>query len=389
MEIEAKIVTNGTVTTPKGFTAGALACGIKDEGQLDLGILYSQVPCVAAGVFTTNKIKAAPVVLSEKSLGNGKAQAVVVNAGCANACTNTQGDKDAAGMALLAAAKLDLEADDIVVASTGVIGVNLPMDLVKRGISDVDLTREGGHDLSLAIMTTDSRPKEVAVEVGGIKIGGIAKGAGMIHPNMATMLSFITTDADVDPEFLSKVLKRAVDKTFNMISVDGDTSTNDMVIVLANGLAGKPNPKQFEAALEAVCTYLAKCIAGDGEGCTRLIEVKIETAKTPEEARIAARTVASSTLVKTAMHSGDPNWGRIIAAIGRSGADIVESKVELYLNDVCILKESLFPPHDEIEQITGDQVFIRVCLNLGNGQATAWGCDLSEEYVTINSEYTT
>ncbi|MFC1978955.1 bifunctional glutamate N-acetyltransferase/amino-acid acetyltransferase ArgJ [Chloroflexota bacterium] len=390
MDFEARIVHNGTVTTPEGFTAGAVNCGIKNGGQLDLGILYSEVPCVAAGVFTENKVKAAPVVLSQKHLFDGKAQAVVVNAGCANACTGEQGDSDAADMTILTAHKLVLAPEDIVVASTGVIGVNLPMDLIGRGISKIVLEPNGGHDLAMAIMTTDSCSKEVAVDIGGIKIGGIAKGAGMIHPDMATMLSLITTDADVEPEFLLKALKNAVDASFNMISVDGDTSTNDMVVVQANGLAGKPKPEDFAMALQAVCTYLAKCIASDGEGCTRLIEVKIEKAKNAEEARIAARTVASSTLVKTAMHSGDPNWGRIIAAIGRCGVDFVESKVDLYLNDVCILKsghaQSLVRKR---EIITGDEACITVCLNLGKSEATAWGCDLSEEYVTINSEYTT
>jgi len=390
MDFEAKIVQNGTVTTPQGFTAGAISCGIKEGGLADLGILYSDEPCVAAGVFTTNKVKAAPVVLSQKHLLDSRAQAVVVNAGCANACTGDQGDSDAVGMATLAAEKLALSDQDIVVASTGVIGVTLPMDAVERGISKVVLDPDGGHELALAIMTTDSRPKEVAVEFGGIKIGGIAKGAGMIHPDMATMLCFITTDAEVEPEYLSKTLKKAVDASFNMISVDGDTSTNDMVVVLANGTTGKPKPEDFEVALQAVCTYLARCIVSDGEGCTRLIEVKIESAKNQAEARMAARTVASSTLVKTAMHSGDPNWGRIIAAIGRSGVDFVESKVDLYLNDICVLEKGCAQPLvKRREVITGNEVCITVSLNVGDGQATAWGCDLSEEYVTINSEYTT
>jgi glutamate N-acetyltransferase/amino-acid N-acetyltransferase len=238
-------------------------------------------------------------------------------------------------------------------------------------------------------MTTDSRPKEVAVDIGGIKIGGVAKGAGMIHPDMATMLSFITTDAEVEPDYLSKTLKKVVDASFNMISVDGDTSTNDMVVVLANGISGKPDPDDFEAALQAVCTYLARCIASDGEGCTRLIEVRIEKAKNQQEARTAARTVASSTLVKTAMHSGDPNWGRIVAAIGRSGVEFEEDRVDLYLNDICVLKRGVAQTLVGNWIITGDEVCITVLLNMGEGQAAAWGCDLSEEYVTINSEYTT
>jgi glutamate N-acetyltransferase/amino-acid N-acetyltransferase len=389
MDFEAKLVYNGTVTTPRGFTAGALSSGIKSDNRLDLGILYSEVSCVAAGVFTTNKIRAASVVLSQKSLENQKAQAVVINAGCANACTGEQGVKDAAETAMLTAQKLGIASEDVVAASTGVIGEKIPMESVRRGITEMKLTPRGGNELAQAILTTDTRSKEVAVDLGGVKIGGIAKGAGMIHPNMATMLAFITTDAQVEPKFLSNALKEAVDDSFNMISVDGDTSTNDMVIVLANGLAGKPKPDDFKAALRGVCAYLARCIASDGEGCTRLIEVKVEKAKNLEEARIAARTVVSSTLVKTAMHSGDPNWGRIIAAIGRSGAEIVEPKVDLYLDDVCVLKNGVCQIFDEKDVIASDEVFIRVCLNLGKGEATAWGCDLSEEYVTINSEYTT
>jgi len=389
MDFEAKLVHNGTVTTPRGFTAGALSSGIKLDNRLDLGILYSEVSCVAAGVFTTNKIKAAPVILSQKSLENKRAQAVVVNAGCANACTGEQGDKDATETATLVADKLGITAEDVVVASTGVIGATLPMESVRRGIAEITLTHGGGGKLAQAIMTTDTCPKEVAVHLGVVKIGGIAKGAGMIHPDMATMLSIITTDAEVEPAFLRQALKEAVDMSFNMISVDGDTSTNDMVIVLANGLAGKPRPDDFKAALRAVCTYLARCIASDGEGCTRLIEVKIERAKNSEEARIAARAVASSTLVKTAIHSGDPNWGRIVAAIGRSGAEIVESKVDLYLDEVSVLRGGNRQTFDEKDVIATDEVSIRVSLNLGKGGATAWGCDLSEEYVTINSEYTT
>jgi glutamate N-acetyltransferase/amino-acid N-acetyltransferase len=388
MDFEAKLVHNGTVTTPKGFLAGALCSGVKPDNQLDLGILYSEAPCVAAGVYTTIMIKAAPVIVSQKHLSDGKARAVVINAGCANACTGKQGDKDAAETAALTAKKLGLLPEDVVVASTGVIGETLPMESIRCGIADIELTHSGGGDLAQAIMTTDTRPKEVAIDIGGIKIGGIAKGAGMIHPNMATMLAFITTDAEVEPEFLSNALKKAVDASFNMISVDGDTSTNDMVVVLANGLAGKPKLDYFEAGLQAVCTYLARCITSDGEGCTRLIEVKIEKARTSEQARMAAKTVASSTLVKTAMHSGDPNWGRIVAAIGRSGAEIVESKVDLYLDEVCVLKGGHRQTFDEKDVIAADEVSIRVSLNLGKGEATAWGCDLSEEYVTINSEYT-
>ncbi|MCL0029479.1 bifunctional glutamate N-acetyltransferase/amino-acid acetyltransferase ArgJ [Dehalococcoidia bacterium] len=312
-------------------------------------MLYSDVPCAAAAVFTTNRIKAAPVVLSRNRLLNGTAQAVVANSGCANACTGDRGLEDAEQIASAAARKLGLPAEAVMVASTGVIGTRLPVDRIRSGIERIALSPDGGHDLARAIMTTDTVTKEVAVsiQINGeqVIIGGVAKGAGMIHPDMATMLCFLATDAAVQPDYLQTALQRAVDISFNMITVDGDTSPNDTVLLLANGLAGNavlngdsPDADSFQSALDEVCVYLARCIAGDGEGATRLIEVTVEGALSTGDARIAARTIAGSPLVKTAVHGADPNWGRVLAAVGRSGAEVVEPRIDLYLDDLCLVR---------------------------------------------------
>jgi glutamate N-acetyltransferase/amino-acid N-acetyltransferase len=398
-------IAEGTVTSPRGFLAGATYAGLKPkaEDSLDLGILYSQVPCTAAGVFTSGKIKAAPVIVCQRHVSDGKAQAIVVNAGCANACTGQQGLDDAAEMAALAAEKLGIAPQQVLVASTGLIGASLPMESIRTGIQAISLSGEGGHGLSTAILTTDTSRKQiaVAVELAGSRftVAGVAKGAGMIHPNLATLLCFLTTDAAVDAGFLSPALRKAADDSFNMITIDGDTSPNDTVLILANGLAGNevitegaPDAEAFQAALGQVCAYLARCIARDGEGATKLIEVSVEGGLTPADARVAARTIASSPLVKAAVHGSDPNWGRIIAALGRSGAEVATSKIGLYLNDVCLMKAGCPLSVDGgllRVAMEGTEIAIRVCLNLGQGMATAWGCDLSEEYVSINSAYTT
>jgi glutamate N-acetyltransferase/amino-acid N-acetyltransferase len=287
------------------------------------------------------------------------------------------------------------------VASTGVIGTKLPMDRIRSGIERIDLSPDGGHDLARAIMTTDTVTKEIAVSIQingeNVIIGGVAKGAGMIHPDMATMLCFLTTDAAIDPDFLQTALQRAVDLSFNMITVDGDTSPNDTVLLLANGRAGNPvlsadSPDGFQSALDEVCVYLARCIAADGEGATRLIEVMVEGALSTKDARIAARTIAGSPLVKTAVHGADPNWGRVLAAVGRSGAEVVEARIDLYLDHLCLVRGGIALPFDNDEAISimkQDEVRFRLCLNLGEGQATAWGCDLTEEYIGVNCHYTT
>jgi glutamate N-acetyltransferase/amino-acid N-acetyltransferase len=395
-----KAIASGTVTSPQGFLAGAVKAGIKSQKKLDLAILCSEKPCVAAGVFTTTAIKAVPVILSQKHLKDKKAQAIVVNSGCANACTGDSGMADAVEMARSVAEKVGLSVEDVLVASTGVIGVSLPMDRVRAGIRNVARTKEGGHELASAMMTTDTFPKETAISVesklGRFTLGGVAKGAGMIHPDMATLLCFLTTDAAVDVRFLQSALQKAVDVSFNMITIDGDTSPSDTVVILANGLAGTEtinsrSGELFQKALDEVCLYLAKCVARDGEGATKLIEVAVEGAVNEAQARLAARTIASSLLFKAAIHGNDPNWGRIVAALGRSGAKVNERKLDVYLNDVCVMKQGSPVPFDRQEVSTGlasKEVSVRLYLNLGQGKAVAWGCDLSEEYVTINSAYT-
>jgi len=394
-----KTITGGTITSPKGFLAGATRAGIKTSGGFDIGILYSEVSCVAAGLFTTNRIKAAPVIWCQEHIAGGKAQAIVANAGCANACTGERGLEDAAEMASLAAKRLGIARQDVLVASTGVIGEPLPIGLIGANMENVALSKEGGHELAQAIMTTDTHAKEVAITAGGgeFTIGGIAKGSGMIHPNLGTLLCFLATDAAIDAHSLEKALREAVDVSFNMVTVDGDTSPNDMVLILANGMAGSINEgtkdaEDFQAVLTEVCTYLARRIAGDGEGATRLIEVTVDGALTVADARLAARTIAGSPLVKTAVHGCDPNWGRIVAALGRSGAEIDGARIDLFMNNIHLVEGGSPHPFDEEEVrvvMGGAEVPIRVCLNLGDCAATAWGCDLSAEYVTINSEYTT
>jgi len=403
MEAKIEFIPEGTVTSPKGFRAGATYAGIKKDATrgFDLGILCSEAPCVATGVFTTNSIKAAPIVLCQERLQGRRAVAAVVNSGCANACTGEQGLRDAAEMADLAAERIGVSPKNVLVASTGVIGEQLPMEQIKTGVRQIVLSAEGGHSLVKAMMTTDTVPKEVAARVGddGFIIGGVAKGSGMIHPDLATMLCFLTTDAAVDPDFLELALRKAMDISFNMVSIDGDTSTNDMVLIMANGLAGNKSISQnsrqagvFQQALDQVCLYLAKSIARDGEGAGKLIEVTVNGAPSVAEARLAARTVVSSPLVKTAVYGNDPNWGRIIAAVGRSGVEVVESKIDLYIGDICVVKGGRplsFDKRSLVEVLKRSEVSIDLNLSLGTASATAWGCDLSEEYVTINSQYTT
>ncbi len=405
MEAEIEFIASGGITSPRGFRAGTTCAGIKKEIKdiLDLGILFSEVPCVATALFTTNRIKAAPVLWCQQQLKSGRATAIVVNSGCANACTGEQGLADTKEMAELVAKGMGLSPEDVLVASTGVIGQPLPMKVIRAGIEQVVLSPDGGHELARAIMTTDTIPKERAITVrvgeSQFTIGGVAKGSGMIHPNLATMLCFLTTDAAVDIDFLKLALKKAVDISFNLVSIDGDTSTNDIVLIMANGLAenkpispGSPLAEAFQQTLDQVCIYLAKCIARDGEGASRLIEITVNGAPSVAEARLAARTVVSSPLVKAAVHGSDPNWGRIIAAVGRSGVEVVESEVDLYIGQVCLVKGGKPLPFDRqglVQILSKSEVCVSLNLNLGNGTATAWGCDLSEEYVTINSQYTT
>tara|TARA_B100000315_G_scaffold132932_1_gene122492 strand:+ start:490 stop:1707 length:1218 start_codon:yes stop_codon:yes gene_type:complete len=395
----------GTVTSVQGFLAGATYAGLKTyaEDKLDLSLLLSEAPCVAAGVFTTSTIKSPSVTVTREHLDRGPVRGLVVNAGIANTCVGEQGYKDATEMTALAAGQLGVRPEEVLVCSTGIIGVELPMSLIRTGIKDIELSQDGGPQMARAMMTTDTRPKEVAVtfEVDGrpVRMGGVTKGTGMIHPNMATMLSFITTDVAVDRGFLQTTLREVADASFNMLTVDGDTSTNDTLLVLANGLAanrpvtaGSPDAATFKDALAEVCVHLTREMARDGEGATRLIVVEVTGAKDTPDARKAARTIASSSLVKSAVHGADPNWGRVLAALGRSGAAAVEEKIDLYINGVCIMQEGKsIPFHREavVVLMGGSEVTFRLHLNLGDGQATAWGCDLTEQYVIINSAYTT
>ena len=405
MAAEIEFIPEGTVTSPEGFFAGATSAGInkKNKDKPDLGILFSEAPCVAAGLFTANRIKAAPVVLSQRRLKQGRVGAVVVNSGCANTCVGERGIRDATKMAKLVAEGIGILPEDVLVASTGVIGVPLPMKRITSAIEQVILSRDGGHELAQAMMTTDTFAKETAVKVrvgnSEFTIGGVAKGSGMIHPDLATLLCFLTTDAAVELDFVKLALKKAVDISFNMVSIDGDTSPSDMVLLMANGLAagepissGSEPADAFEQGLETVCVHLAKCIARDGEGATKLIEVIVSGARNLAEARLAARTIVSSLLVKAAVHGADPNWGRIMAALGRSGVEVVESKTDLYIGDIPVVKAGVPLPFSQrgvIKLLEGKEVSISLNLNLGSSSATGWGCDLSEEYVTINSQYMT
>jgi glutamate N-acetyltransferase/amino-acid N-acetyltransferase len=402
MTANIEFIPEGTVTSPRGFSAGATYAGIKKKsaGVLDLGLLVSETPPKIAAVFTTNSFKAAPVTLSQQRLKTGRAAAVIVNSGCANAGTGEAGQADAAEMAALAAEKLGLDAEQVLVASTGVIGQRLPMEKIRAGIAGIIPSAEGGHHLARAMMTTDTGPKEVAVAASGeFTIGGVAKGAGMIHPQMATMLCFLTTDANIEAAFLAESLARAADVSLNMVSVDGDTSPNDMLLIMANGKAGgeaivpdSPRGRLFQQGLEKACIHLARAVAGDGEGATRLIEVTIKGAVSDYEARKAARTVVSSPLVKTAVHGSDPNWGRILAAAGRSGAELETDRVDIYIGGIRLVAGGTALPVDlkkVSKSLGGKEVNITIDLNLGGASATTWGCDLSAEYVAINSEYTT
>jgi glutamate N-acetyltransferase/amino-acid N-acetyltransferase len=405
MKAQIKAVPGGTVTSPEGFFAGAVSAGINKRaaGKLDLAVLFSETPCVAAGVFTSNKLQGAPVVLTRQRLEKGRAGAVVVNSGCSNSFTGEHGLVDAAEVASLVAEGIGIDPEEVLVASTGTIGVPLPMKRIRPAVEQIVMSRDGGHALAQAMMTTDTLPKEtaVSVKVGESRfiIGGAAKGSGMIHPDMATLLCFLTTDATVERGFLEGALKEAVDASFNMVSIDGDVSPSDMVLLLANGVAGgqpiaagSEGAEAFRQALERVCLHLAKLVAADGEGATRLIEVTVSAAADLAQARKAARAVVSSSLVKAAVHGADPNWGRVVAAVGRSGADMDEDRVDLYLGDIQVIRagRALKSGKREINRLLkSKEINLRVSLNLGEERATAWGCDLSQEYVAINSKYMT
>jgi glutamate N-acetyltransferase/amino-acid N-acetyltransferase len=398
----AALNTNLGVNFPRGFRSAGVYCGIKKPGLLDLALIVSETESSVAGMFTTNRACAAPVVWSKQAVAGGRARAIVANSGNANCLTGEQGMRDAQRMAELVAKRLECPPTQVVVASTGVIGVPLPMPAVESGIAQAFERLTDGDDRTTAdaILTTDNASKRASLEIdtpaGKVRIGAIAKGAGMIAPKMATMLAFITTDAAIDPADLQACLARVVDKTFNCITVDGDTSTNDMVIALANGVSGVQLTgdalQPFEQGLYQVCEYLAKRIVKDGEGASRIFEVRVSGAADADAARRIARTIAESQLVKTAIHGGDPNWGRIIAAAGRAGAPIDVSRARLYLQNTLVFENGRPTEYDErtlVEAMQTDEVTIALTLSDGDGEAHFWSSDLTAEYVKINAHYRT
>jgi len=390
------------VTAPAGFRAAAVASGIKPD-RLDLALLVADAVGTAAGVFTTNLVQAAPVVVSRQHLAGGRARAIVVNAGCANAGTGAVGLADARETAEVAAHAVGCTAREVLVASTGVIGVRLPMERVRGGIAEAGrrLSRHGGADAARAIMTTDTKPKEVAVEFPAgdatCVVGGMAKGAGMIAPNMATMLAFFTTDAAVEAPLLRGALTDAVGESLNRITVDGDTSTNDCAVVLASGARPAPAIDRegpsfdaFRRALTDAARQLARMLVRDGEGVTRVAEVRVEGARTATEADRVARTVAESPLVKTALHGGDPNWGRVLAAVGRSGVPLEVSRVSIWIGDVHVAEDGA--ARDYVEKAAAaamreDPVRLRIRLGEGGAAGWMWTSDFSHGYVDINAHY--
>lgn len=403
-------IIDGGVTAAKGFEAAAAAAGIKYQDRTDMALIYSEKPCKAAGAFTTNVVKAAPVKwdreIIEKKL---RPQAVIVNSGIANACTGEEGMECCRKTAETAARELDVDAESVLVGSTGVIGMQIPMDRIEKGIhtlaAEKKADRESGAAAAKAIMTTDTRPKEAAVafEINGktVTIGGMAKGSGMIHPNMCTMLSFITTDAKISGKALRKALRADVEDTYNMISVDGDTSTNDTVLLLANGMAGNdkirygtPEYEIFCQALHYINETLAKKMAGDGEGATALFEAKITGAQTREQAKVLAKSIVCSNLTKTAIAGHDANWGRILCAMGYSGAEFDPEKVTLFFESsagkIKIIENGVAVEYSEekaTEILSQPEVTVTADIGEGQAQAAAWGCDLTHEYININADY--
>ncbi|WP_066070060.1 bifunctional ornithine acetyltransferase/N-acetylglutamate synthase [Neobacillus soli] len=401
---EIVILETESVTLPKGFSAGGIHCGVKRK-RLDLGYIVSEVPATVAGVYTTNIFQAAPLLVTQESISKeNKIQAILVNSGNANACTGEQGLMDAFEMQSDFASELGIQEHLVAVTSTGVIGEPLPMDKIKMGIKQI-LKKENADEENFkqAILTTDTCTKQIAVQfkLDGkmVSIGGTSKGSGMIHPNMATMLGFVTTDANVAHEDLLNALREVTNTTFNMITVDGDTSTNDMVLVMANGLAEniqltKDHPEWgiFKQGLQIVCESLAKKIARDGEGATKLIEVQVDGAFNIDAARAVGKSIISSNLVKTAIYGTDPNWGRIVTAIGYSGVPVEPKGIKVSLGQYPVFENGLPCPivEEEVKSyLEQENVKIVVELNQGNHSATAWGCDLTYDYVKINASYRT
>ena len=398
---------DGGITAVSGVRAAGVHAGIKKAaGAKDVALIVTDAPATAAGVFTKNSVTAAPVWVCREHLTDGQAQAVIVNSGNANACTGEVGMANAQRMAAATAEQLGIDADLVLVSSTGVIGQQLPMDKIENGIQTAAsaLSTEGGSDAAEAIMTTDTHPKSVAVEIEidgtPVRIGGIAKGAGMIAPNMATMLSYLTTDAEINAETLQAALNRVVDDTYNLLTVDTDSSTNDTVLILATGRAGNAeivtaDGENYEAFCEGllfVCTELVKMLARDGEGATKLVEVVVKHAKNRDDAEKAARAVAESPLVKTAVFANDANWGRIMMAVGKSGAAFDPYQVDVWLADYQLVKDGMDAGYNEDEAtalFAQDPVRITIDLRAGDAAVTMWTCDYSYDYIRINADYRT
>ena len=393
------------VTFPKGFTAAGVKAGIKKSGNLDLALIYTEKEAAVAGVFTKNAVAAAPVIVSREVVKGGKAHAIVANAGCANACTGETGLANARKMAALAAAEVGCAPDEVLVGSTGIIGVNLPMDKLEAGIkaAAAELSEDGSKNAGNAIITTDTYSKACSceVEIGGqaVRFGAIAKGSGMIQPNMATMLCYITTDANISSQLMQKALSEIVEVSFNMISVDGDMSTNDTVLVLANGASGaaeitdgSPEYEKFYATLKEICQELSKRIAADGEGATKFLTINVSGTKTFEDAKTVAMSIAKSPLVKTAFFGEDPNWGRVICAVGYAGIPMVPEKTVIKFGGVPVYANGLGAEfnEDDIHKVMAEHdIVIDVEMGMGDAKATVWSCDFSYEYVKINGEYHT
>ena len=404
MESEIKINKKGDICSPKGFLSGSIFSGIKSPGQdkRDIGIIYSESDCISAGTFTQNSVVSPSVTWTKDITSNGNVRAIVANSGCANCAVGEQGLIDAKEMASIAANSLGIDQKEVAVASTGIIGVELPMALMRKFIPEIKMSKKDSNGFARSILTTDTKTKEISVsfEIDGteINVAGVAKGSGMIHPNMATMLAFITSDIDIEKSALQKILKNSVNKSFNQISVDGDQSTNDTVLLLANGMAKNKkintenDSKKFIEALDIVCTFLAQEIAKDGEGNTRLIEATVTGAKTEEDAMLASRFIVTSNLVKTAVYGRDPNWGRIIMALGASQIPLDESNIEIFVNDIQIVSEGIAISynHQSIVIAMGEELIrFKINLNIGSESGVAWGSELTEEYVVFNSAYTT
>lgn len=397
---------DGGIASPTGFTAGGVYAGIRtygEEPRRDVGMLLSDRVCTAAGVFTRNAVPGAPVIVSREHLQDGALRAIVANSGCSNVAMGQRGLDDARAMAKLAADKLGLRAQEVAVGSTGVIGRPLPMERIGSGIEALALSAEGGLDFARAIMTTDTVPKQRAaqMQIGGrtVTVGGVAKGSGMVHPDMATVFCFMSTDAPVALSLLQPLLKRVADLSINMVDVDMDTSTSDSMLLLANGAAGgepidaeHADAAALEQAITEVAIALARDLAADGEGARTLIEVVVEGAASIEDARRAARTISASPLVKTMITGCDANLGRVMMALGRSGARIDVEQTSIYIGGTCAFRRG--EPSDVdyaalSEKMRADEVQIRAVLGLGDASATAWGCDLTEDYIRINADYTT